>query len=795
MPQTHRRNPERIRGSISATRWASNGAIALLPVLACFLGGGSQKWAEGIVTALLGLYLLVRPPGASLGPVTNCIFVALLGLATIAFLPARWFFLPAWRSAVLNDFAMPLPSTLTPQPWMTAGCLISLIAGMSWLYVVSAQELELRSARFQLRIFVTGIVAVAAISIALYMAHAAFPFWINQRGFGPFPNRNHTADLFGITAIVLLACGQDDIRHGRKRWLIWLMALGILVAAIILNFSRAGMVILVGGSALWVAVVALRQRSLPRIALGFSFLLLLLTVILLLGGETLERFHLRGIGGTGISTDFRWRIFRDTFQLIHASPWCGIGLGNFDAVFAIFRSASLGDTRALHPESDWLWLWAESGWPAVAVIVIGAALLIRRVLPLREGTNQRFRLAALIGAVVFALHGLLDVPGHRVGTAFSGIFLLGLSLHRPLGLRPSRWVASLFRLVGLLLVVSGASWAVAARGRMPLPGVVGVANAKELSAVANRDRNFAETVSLTNRALAWAPLDWQLYFLRSLGEVGTKQPSSALDDFRRARFLEPNAYEVPLAEGNVWLSSRPVLAATAWREALRRAGPEQRPDVYSSMLSNASMQSPEVSRILEEIGLRQHDLVLAYLSRVSGEFFNHALGEFFKHDPNLETLSETEKLALFSLWSERGALEQLSQAVQQHPDWISYAWLGMAKCDASKKDFRSAYELTEQFGEAVALPRIKSTFSLQELQSRFYAASDNYAVGYALYREQAQRGRIDDALLTVRHFSERPNAPAYFHFLEAQSWAAKQNWERAWNAWQAFHEAKARAVR
>jgi hypothetical protein len=793
--QSQRRNPERIRGSISAAQWMSNGAIALLPVFACFLGGGSRKWAEGIVVALLGLYLLARPPRASLGAATNCILLVLLGLAAIAFLPARWFFVPAWRTALINDFAISLRLTVTPQPWITAGCLISLIAGMSWLYVVCTQELELRSARFQLRLFVTGVVALAGLSIALYLAHAAFPFWINQRGFGPFPNRNHTADLFGITAIVLLACGQDDLRHGRKRWLLWLVALGILIAAIVLNFSRAGLVILVGGGALWTAVVALRQRSPAWIALGLSFLLLLLTAILLFGGQTLERFHFHEVGGLGISTDFRWRIFRDTFQLIRASPWCGIGLGNFDAVFAIFRSASLGDTRALHPESDWLWLWTELGWPAVALIVIGAALLIRRVLPLREGTNQRFRLAALIGVIVFGLHGLVDVPGHRVGTAFSGIFLLGLCLYRPLELKPSRWIANLFRVAGVLLLVSGTSWTVAARGKLPLPGGVGVANAKELSTSANRDRNFAETVSLTNRALAWAPLDWQLYFLRALGEVGEKKLAGALDDFRRARFLEPNAYEVPLAEGNVWLSSRPILAATVWQEALRRAGPEQRPEVYSSMLSNASMRSPQVSRILEETGLRQHDLALAYLSRVSGALFNHALAEFLKHDPNLETLTETEKLALFSLWSERGDLKQLAHAVQQHPGWITYAWLGMATYDASKQDFRSAYELTQRFGEAVALPRISAGSSLEDLQKRFYTAPDNYAVGYALYREQVRRGRIDDSLLTARHFSERSNAPAYFHFLEAQSWAEKQNWERAWNAWQRFQSAKTRAGR
>src|SRR6266704_3556297 len=142
---------------ISAGRIAGNAAIALLPVLACFLGGGTQKWAEGIVLAVLGLYLLIRPPRVSLGTTTNCIFVALIALAVIAFLPPRWFFVPAWRSAMVNDFAISLPSTFTPQPWITASCFISLIAGMSWLYLVSTQELELRSVRFQLRLFVIGI--------------------------------------------------------------------------------------------------------------------------------------------------------------------------------------------------------------------------------------------------------------------------------------------------------------------------------------------------------------------------------------------------------------------------------------------------------------------------------------------------------------------------------------------------------------------------------------------------------------------------------------------------------------
>lgn len=784
-------NQSNSRKSEPATvRWIYSAIIALLPVFACFLGGATQKWAEAIVVALLGGCLLVRPPRLSLGTAINCVLAGLVILAAISFLPHSWFFVPPWRIAIVSDFNIPLPSALSPQPWITVGCLISFIAGLSWLYLVTTQELELRATRFQLRLFATGIVALAGISILLYWAHITLPFWINQRGFGPFPNRNQTADLFGLTAIIILASGQDDVRQGRKRWIIWLTGLAVIVTAIILNFSRAGMVILVVGIALWIGVVSLRQRSTARIAVGFSFLLILLSILLLMGGQTLERFHLRGFHGAGISSDFRWLVFQDVFQLIRASPWCGIGLGNFEAVFAIFRDASFADTRALHPESDWLWLWAELGWPAVVLVLVSAVLLVRHVAPLQEGTNQRFRLAALIAALLFAVHGLVDVSGHRVGTAFSAILLLGLSLHRPLRFKPSRWIPHFFRLVGLILLVTGITWAVAVRNQALLPGSVGVANAKKLAGIANRGRNFTETIATTTRALSWAPLDWQLYFLRGLGEVGARQPDKALDDFRRARFLEPNAYEVPLAEGNLWLSSRPLQAVTAWREALRRAIPQQRGEVFSSMLSNASMEkNPEVSRILEEVGLNQHDLALAFLGRVSGAPFNHGVAEFLKRDPGLKSLSEEEKLAFFSLWSERGDLDQLALTIQQHSEWLSYAWLGMATYHAKRNDFRAAYELTQRYGEAVAMPRVTGGALLEDLQKRYYATPDNYAAGYALYREQMQRGLIDDALNTARHFSERPKSPAYFHFLEAQCWAAKENWERAWGAWQAFRAA------
>ncbi len=764
-----------------------NTLIAALPVLACFLGGGTAKWAEGFVLVFLGLLLLFDPPKHSLGPWLNAVVLALLGLAAVAFLPAHWFYQPGWRTALVNDFGIALPDRLSPQPWITLECLLSFFAGLSWFYYMTAREFEMRDVRQQARVFATGIVLLALVSIALYVRHLAPPLWHNERGFGPFPNRNQTGDLFGITAIMLLAAGQDDFRRGRIRWI--LSALGYLAlgAALILDFSRAGILILVGGSILWLCVMMFRKVTPARLAIGLSLTLGLLTALLIFGGSTLERFHLRPTGDSGgISTDFRWAIFRDAWRLIRSSPWCGIGLGNFEPVFAISRVASIADTRSLHPESDWLWIWSELGWPGVALILLGAAFVIWHVFPLKEGTNQRFRLAALIAALFFGLHGLIDVSAHRIGTAFAGIFLFGLCVHRPTQFPISRVIPFITRFVGLALCTVGLVWVLATRNHWSLPGNLGADNLRTAALIENRSRNFEEAIADTTEALAWAPLDWRLYYTRALSKVGAAKPvTSAIDDFRRARFLEPNGYEVPFSEGTFWLTRRPILALTAWREALRRAG-KRRAEIYGLMFFNIPKATEPFLESMAELAENRPALILAALERIAMERFPVALHIFLRQNPGLRGFTPEEQRRLFALWAERGDLDELARAVEAHPTWRAAAWWGLAKYNAEKQDYRAAVEIVRQFAPQPALPATGPNPSLAQLQQRFSAAPNDYGVGVALWREQMRQGKTDDALNTARHFSEMPDAPVYFQFLEFQSWATKGNWERAWNAWSAY---------
>src|SRR4051794_15953484 len=103
------------RSRASRNSYIAIAVLALLPVLACFLGGGTQKWAEGFVVILLGGYLLVKPPRFSLGWVTNLVLVLLPLCAAIAFMPARWFLIPAWRTALVDDLGISIAQTVSPQ--------------------------------------------------------------------------------------------------------------------------------------------------------------------------------------------------------------------------------------------------------------------------------------------------------------------------------------------------------------------------------------------------------------------------------------------------------------------------------------------------------------------------------------------------------------------------------------------------------------------------------------------------------------------------------------------------------
>lgn len=458
-----------------------------IALLGACLGGTAYRWSQGVMLILVGLLVLLHPPRRSPGRGVLAVLAALLALILIGFAPAHWAPSAQWRGEVVS-LGVVLPNTITPQPWLSFEGLMLFGGTALWACWLQAQEWSPAARASLIRNFGIGVVLFAAVVLAFYFWKWNPPFWTAPEGIGPFPNRNHTSNFLALGGIVALACAHDRWRHGRATWIFWLAGWVTILAALIINWSRAGIVLLLGGAALWLALLCwfTGTRSRQRIAVGISVFVILLSLFLLFGGSTLDRFKGEFGPEQGL-LGFRGLIFKDTLRMIGDSPWLGVGLTNFWRTFPFYREASFVETTIGHPESDWLWLAAELGWPGVVLIFAGFLLMLRRALPFGSNTERHLRAAAFVGAIAFALHGLVDVPGHRLGSVLPAIFLISVAASPDRAgraeknsttsasavTRSSLWVSWIFRFAALPFLIVGGVWIWASWTKFPLPGAIG----------------------------------------------------------------------------------------------------------------------------------------------------------------------------------------------------------------------------------------------------------------------------------------------------------------------------------
>lgn len=819
-------------------------ALPALPLLAVALGGATNRPSQGAILLALGALLLWRPPARSPGWTLDGVAAALVALAVLPLaLPARWFPGAAWRAVLADDLGVALPGTLSPQPWLTVEGIVLLLAGLGWLWwtLDAGESLSGRERRGAARVFVLGAVALALVSLVCYRRGVLPPGWQPQRGFGPFPNRNQTANFLALGGLLALGCAHADLRAGgwarHARALGWLLGLAALGNAIFVNFSRAGVLILLGGAGVYGAASLWQGRGggtarLPaRAAVAVSALAVLLAGFLVFGGVTLERF-LPGPGGNGavgaVTGDFRWRVQADALRLARAVPWCGLGLGNFGAVFPFYRDQSaITSSRAVHPESDWLWMWTEMGWPSAALALFGAGCLARKLrgrralpatskatgttVPVESGGGGAVRLAATVGLLAFFAHGFVEVSTHRLGTMLTAGFLAALALPSPVagaasgvGRDPRRALA--FRLLGASLAGVGALWCWSARagGSWP-PGTLAAVNLDAAAQRAARAGDFEGATARLTEAMRSTPLSWRLYLSRAVAAVRGNHPEAAEADFRRTRELEPLLGSVPEVEAAAWRGEgqHPDLALAALEELFRR-DPERGERVFRDTVQNPG-DNLEFRRGLETLAWREPTLWLALLEELGPEAARPRLAFLVANDPALTRFAaDPARLRrALRLWAAKGDAAALVETMEAHPDWQTTAWRAWAEALARSGDPEGACRVAARFVRAPTLPASLSAaaaspgpspaasaqaareaaVSAETLAGAFARAPGNLVLGLRLLGAQRAAGRTADALVTLVQLSARPGAPAYLAFLEAGQRGMVGDWPRAWEAW------------
>jgi hypothetical protein len=463
-------------------------------------------------------------------------------------------------------------------------------------------------------------------------------------------------------------------------------------------------------------------------------------------------------------------------------PLLGIGLGNFPAVFSIHRHYSTADNDVIHPESDWLWMAVEMGWLAPVLLLILFGWWVKQCLPLEPGTSRLLRMAAMICGCAFAIHGVLDVSGHRIGALWPALFLASTAVHPKWNGRRLPAVQRIFQILGGFLIFVSLWWAASTFGAKTLPTSATLDQLTQKIDVASDRDDYPAVLQLASEALGIAPLDWSLYYKRGAAEAALFHSRSATKrDFSAARYLLPYWPDLCLQEGEVWIAvGEPDFAFDAWREALRRS-PEKAANLYARMFNSIKSDAVLVDR-WRELADGNKKCSLVFLERAGPIDFGIEAERLLGEDLELRSFTPAELKTLFHAWYHHGDKLQLAQLLAQNPEWQKIAWRELARVYADYQDYRQAYETAARFSARPRVLQTGSHESIHSLATRFRIGGGTLNDGLRLAQEQADEGDAESALETLHVLANRGDAPREIYVYEGELWARKGEWAKAWGA-------------
>ncbi len=581
---------------------------SLRPLLACsllllaaacavFITGTQEAFAMSVFFAGAGLTGLVAIPGGRPSALPAIFALLLVASTLLVHLSADLFPVPEWRASFpLNSFYTP-GSTVAAMPvmalWWTLVLAATCLAGVLLLTV----PLGGRQLAAFLHLVAAVVACYALVSIVVWQTKWSYPF-AEGDVFGLLPNRNHTATLLMVGAVVSFGLMQWELTHGHRGAAAFSALCGAppLAALLFFSISRAGVLAFCVGLALWAVGGARTAANRRTLAVSAGVLTLFLAGLFILGGSTV-RDRLADLWTQTLATesgaadpanlDFRQPIFKDALRMIADAPLTGVGLGHFAVVFPHYREASLRAVGILHPESDWLMTAAECGWPAVVFLLGLVAWFLVTCWRARgdEDGLLRWTVASAIAAAL--LHALIDVPWRRPALGWF-LMVVALAVVPRAGSLPR--FPQLLRagqiLGGIALLFMGIYFGWQSTTDRPPLAYRWAAYDAQLKALAAQGKR-EEGEELAKRAIADFPLNpyaslWYAGFARAFFGTEKEMAEASL----LARYVDPVQPSIPAGEAVVWVDIDAPAEASAWAEAVRRAARidrvERRPDLGSA---------------------------------------------------------------------------------------------------------------------------------------------------------------------------------------------------------------------
>ncbi|MGE9293208.1 MAG: O-antigen ligase family protein [Puniceicoccales bacterium] len=772
--------------------------LLLLPTfifLVILAGGGMPLWAQALVLIVGGITAIKAPPHSSPGRGFDWAVLALVLASCLAFLPESWLGMPAWREGAHN-LGIELARTVAPSPYRVGEGLLLLIGGILWFYLIwqwKPQADECGRALW----YITSVVALMALAVSIGTYYGIkYPLGSSARVFTFFENRNQMATVLAMGGILSFAMAMQSMRKGRMKGVWHLFCTLLIFVGLVFCQSRAGVLLFCLGCALWFVVRLRVSRVNMMFKVGAPIFLLCISLLVIFGKSTLERFSLWEKNDTGGIAEMRVGVYQDASKMAIEQPVAGVGLGNFPGVFPQYRDKAKVFQSIIHPESDWVWVMTETGFTGLAALLAVLVFLVLRLFPFGEDRTAPLRAAAAIAFVIFVLHSLFDVPGHRLGTFMMGaiMYRLAAPMRAPRGKGPllGRW---LWRVIGLVCLAGGLFWLAAWLLGLPVHSriVKRQAMARVADEVELRTRDAEAILGVLDRAIDFDPMGWWYYSSRATTRLNLQRDSKgALADFRRARFLDKTSSEVSFYEGKVWLNYDNRNAMAAWRDALNREDPN-RQDLFRKMLE-AAHTSPRFQPSLAMLTRFDDDFRYAYLMQANDRDFQREIPNDVLISPKLENFTPAQRQELLEKWALRGDRVAFLEYLDANPGIVPEEWYYRAVAEAGEGHYETA---VADFAPHLTPPKVVRSrqyigVSMEENERVYNSSPGDIVRGMILLDMQGRAGNDRGAIRTANLMLKQRHVPAGVYYWKGEALRQQGEYKQAWEAWSTYWKLSAR---
>ncbi len=397
-----------------------------------------------------------------------------IGLLWAAYILFNW---SAW-----TDSSRTIPSLLIPagvfllaaclslpgSPNVSEGLIALCAAVLFFLWIRSALSLGAIETN---RIDWARSITYSAALVSLIAFCQITGLWLDsQSPFNPstsFGHRNLTAEYLIISIPISLYLAHQR-RRTRESTAILIIILIELLALILISCRSSWVALVTAGILCGLVLMRAPVRASRRWWGGIITISLCFTLVLLANPSTRDR--LASILEPGHGTNrFRILVWRSAFEMMEEHPIRGIGLGNFQILYPLYRSGeeiriSGPDVYVSHAHNEYIEFALETG-PLGLIGVLWLIVVFYRQIVRNMGTGGNFAafsLAACGSVTAVLTNSLFASTLHNPVPLFLSAFLIGAVFSKPResDTAPARIPPSTiwsFRAAALVLVLFG-SW-------------------------------------------------------------------------------------------------------------------------------------------------------------------------------------------------------------------------------------------------------------------------------------------------------------------------------------------------